>query len=312
MGKKILIYGAGVIGSTYGGLMAKSGYTITVLARNRRLIELKKQGLLLQRINEIKSEKILVNVISNSGIEGSYDYVFVTLRNDQIKQALSELSTINSPCFVFMVNTCLGYKEWIDAIGYERVIPAYPGSGGKIENGIVYYEIVSKMAQPTTIGELSGSTTNRIKELREILVNSGFKVSFSKNMDSWQKNHIALVGPLAGAIYFDGGNNYSVARNNRAIVQMNLALKGNFTFLKKSGIGIEPSKLNIFRYAPLFMLGLVMKYLFNTKWAETVISNHALNARQEMELISNEFIELAESKGFQLVEFKKLVGDNIN
>ncbi len=51
-----------------------------------------------------------------------------------------------------------------------------------------------------------------------------------------------------------------------------------------------------------------MKFVYNTKWAETVISNHALNARKEMELICNEFIELAESKGFQLYEFKKLTG----
>lgn len=310
MKRKILIYGAGVIGSTYGGLMAKAGYLVTLLARNERLQELKEQGLLLQRINEVKSEKILVNAISNSEIEHFYDYVFVTLRNDQIKQALPELSTINTPCFVFMVNTSLGYKEWIDALGYEKVIPAFPGSGGKIENGIVYYEIVSKMIQPTTIGELNGSITNRIKELREIFVSSGFKVSFSKNMDSWQKNHIALVGPLGGVIYFDGGNNYSVSKNEKAIRQMNLALKENFAFLKKSGIGIEPSKLNIFRYAPLFLLDLVMKYLFDTKWAETVISNHAINARQEMELISNEFILLAESKGYQLSEFKKLLGNN--
>ncbi len=239
MKKKILIYGAGVIGSIYGGLMAKSGNAVTLLARNKRLVELKEQGLLLQRINEIKAEIILVKVISNSEMENYYDYVFVTLRNDQVKPALPELSTINSPCFVFMENTCLGYKEWIDALGYERVIPAFPGSGGKIENGIVYYEIVSKIIQPTTIGELDGSATNRIKELREILINAGFKVSFSKNMDAWQKNHIALVGPLAGAIYFDGGNNYSVAKNKMAIRQLNMALKENFAFLKSRALALN-------------------------------------------------------------------------
>lgn len=311
MKKKILIFGAGVIGSTYGGLMAKSGHTVSLLARNKRLIELKEKGLLLQRLNEDKFEKISVKVISISEIEDYYDYVFVTLRNENVKLALSELSTINSPCFIFMVNTSLGYKEWINALGYERVIPAFPGSGGKIENGIVYYEIVSKTVQSTTIGEIDGRITNRIKEIRDILISSGFNISFSNNMDSWQKNHIAMIGTMGGAIYYDGGNNYSVAKNKKAIRQMNLALKENFNFLKKSDIGIEPGKLNIFRLAPLFLLDLVMKYIYNTKWAETVISNHSLNARNEMELISNEFIALAESKGFQLVEFKKLIRNKV-
>ena len=108
-------------------------------------------------------------------------------------------------------------------------------------------------------------------------------------------------------LHFDGGNNYSVARNSSAIKQMNLALKENFNFLKDSGIGIVPWKLSIIRIMPLWILNLTMKYAFNTKWAETVISNHALNARNEMKVISNEFIELAKSKGYNLKEFEKLV-----
>lgn len=41
-----------------------------------------------------------------------------------------------------------------------------------------------------------------------------------------------------------------------------------------------------------------MNYAFNMKWTETVISNHALNAKNEMEVMSNELIELAKSKGY--------------
>ena len=87
---------------------------------------------------------------------------------------------------------------------------------------------------------------------------------------------------------------------------MNQALKEAFSFLKKSGIGIEPSKLNIFRLAPLWTLNLVMSFVFNTKWAETVISNHALAARGEMEMLFNDFLLLAKDKGYNLTELKKL------
>lgn len=139
MQKRILIYGAGVIGSIYGGLISKSGHCVTMLARNNRLEELKKHGLILQRENN-NSEKIVVEIISNSELADNYDYVFVTLRNDQVKFALPELSKIKSNCFVFMVNTPSGYAEWVNALGYDRVIPAFPGAGGKIENGVVYYE----------------------------------------------------------------------------------------------------------------------------------------------------------------------------
>ena len=307
MKRKILIYGAGVIGSTYGGLMAKLGHNVTLQARNNRLSELLEKGLLLNRINQVKPEKISVEVIDDSQSLDSYDYVFVTMRNDQIKSALSSLSKINTSCFVFMVNNPLGYKDWIKELGEERVLPAFPGSGGKIENGIVYYEIVSKLIQPTTLGELNGKKTERLEDLKNILRNSGFNVSISKKMDAWQKSHVAMVAPLGTAIYYDGGNNYSVSRNKEAISQMNKALKENFNFLKKSGIGIETLKLNVFLFLPLCILNIIMRIVFNTKWAETVISNHALNAKQEMELISNEFLELAEEKGFKLDEFRRLL-----
>lgn len=306
MKRKILIYGAGVIGSTYGGLLAKSGHDVTFLARNKRLNELKEKGLLLNKIDKKYPEKISVDIIDNSQLKDSYDYVFVTLRNEQVTSALETLAKINTTCFVFMVNNPSGYSEWIKKLGKNKILPAFPGSGGKIEDGIVYYEIVANFIQPTTIGELNGDKTKRLKDIKRILKESGFHVSITNNMDVWQKSHVAMVTPLAVAIYYDGGDNYSVSKNKEAIKQMNRSLKENFNFLSKSGIGIKPIKLNIFRILPLPILNFVMRLVFNTKWAETVISNHALNARNEIEVISNDFLTLAKLKGFQLNEFRKL------
>ena len=307
MSKKILIYGAGVIGSTYGGLLAKSGHNVTLLARNKRLSELKETGLLISKTNKRNLEKISVSIIDELQLSESYDYVFVTIRNDQIKSVLHTLSIIKTECFVFMVNNCSGYLEWINMLGFDRVLPAFPGSGGKIENGVVYYEIVSKYIQPTTLGELDGKKSDRVKDLKTMLSKSGFNVAISKNMDAWQKSHVAMVAPLAAVIYYDGGDIYTASANKEAIRQMSLALKENFFFLKRSGIGIEPKKLITLLLLPLPILNLIMKYVLHTKWAENVISNHAINAKQEMELISNEFLQLAQNSGFQLNEFKKLL-----
>lgn len=194
-----------------------------------------------------------------------------------------------------------------NSLGKDKIIPAFPGAGGKIENGVAEYQIVSGLIQSTTIGELSGIITTRIKELKKMLEKSGIPVSISKNMDSWQKTHVALVAPMAAAIYFDGGNNYSLARNKKGIRQMNLVLKENFQFLKNSGIGIEPSKLRIIQFLPVGVLNQIMKFLFNSKWAETVICSHALKAKKEMDIVSNDFIKMAEQKGFRLAEFEKLM-----
>ena len=162
--KRILIFGSGVIGSTYGGLLAKSGCNVTLYSRGKRLSDLLKMGLLLQSSKDSKPEQIKVDVISEINQAILYDYVFVTVRKEQINDALNELARINSQNFVFMVNNASGYDEWIKRLGDNKIIPAFPGSGGKIEQGIVFYEIVNRFIQPTTLGELSGKTTSRISD----------------------------------------------------------------------------------------------------------------------------------------------------
>ena len=185
--KKILIFGAGVIGSVYAGKLALAGHQVFALARNERLKELEDNGLLLCE-NGGEIIRANVTIISELKPDDNFDYILVTLRKDQVKEALNILGKNQSKNFVFMVNTSSGYSDWITELGLERVIPAFPGAGGKLENGIVYYSLTSRFVQPTTLGEIDGITTPRINELVNILSDAGFPTSISKKMDSWQKS----------------------------------------------------------------------------------------------------------------------------
>ena len=57
---KILVYGAGVIGSIFAGMIARKGYDVTVLARNNRLKELNDNGLIL--VNSLNNKRMTVQV----------------------------------------------------------------------------------------------------------------------------------------------------------------------------------------------------------------------------------------------------------
>jgi 2-dehydropantoate 2-reductase len=303
--KKILFFGAGVIGSLYAGKLALSGQNITVLARGKRLEELQQKGLVLfsEKIGEEKPEISVISELKNNDI---YDYVFVTLRNDNLNDVLPVLSQNQSKNFVFMVNTPNGYSDWIKHLGEERIIAAFPGAGGKVENGIVYYQLTPKIVQLTTFGEIDGKDSQRITALRKIIRQAGFPTAISKNMDSWQKSHVGMVCALACGLYYDGGNNNTLSKNERAITLSCKSLKENFAFLNKSKYRIEPFKLNVFRIIPTFLLGKILSKVFNTKWAETVMCNHALSARQEMEILTSGFIQLAESNRVELKYLKEM------
>lgn len=294
---KILIVGAGVIGSIYAVNLSKAGFDVTMLARSRRLGELREKGLVFWDSKNNRLEKAEVKVINSLPDNDIYDYVFVTVRYEQIESALSDIKNNGSKSIVTMVNNPYGYDKWEKIVGKGRIIPAFPGAGGKIENGVLYYKLTSAFVQPTTFGELSGERSKRIMELYDILKSGGFPVSICDNMDAWQKSHLAMVIPMANAIYFDGGNNYTTAKNKEAIHNMSLALKENFNFLKNSGIAVTPPKLNVFRLCPVWLLYSILKLMYNTKFCETLISNHALNAKHEMDLLNHDFAELVKRRG---------------
>ena len=287
---KILIYGAGVIGSVYAVKFSNTGYDVSVYARGNRLQTLQKNGLLYSENNSTK--KAVVTVLDKVNPTDIFDYIFVTVRYEQIETALAELNENHSQNIVTMVNNPRGYGIWESLIGKGRLIPAFAGAGGSIEDGVLYYQLTPRIVQPTTFGEPDGTFTNRLEVLAKILKKSRIPYSISKNMDAWQKAHLAMVTPLARGIYFDGGNNNTTAKNKQAIRLISSTLKRNFTALRAKEIPITPPKLNIFWLCPLWIMDIALKVMYNTKFIETVGSKHALNAKDEMLLLEKAFDEL--------------------
>jgi len=286
---KILIYGAGVIGSIYAVKFANAGHDVFVYARGGRLLSLESRGLLYADNDSVK--KASVTVLSKVNHMDAFDFVFVTVRYEQIETALAELAENCSPIIVTMVNNPNGYDLWESLVGKGKLIPAFAGAGGSIEDGILHYRLTPKIIQAATFGEPNRMITDRIRVLAKIFKSCKIPYSISKNMDAWQKSHLAMVTVLANGIYYDGGNNYSTAKNKKAIRFMSSTLKKNFVTLKAKGIPITPTKLNVFRICPLWIMDISLRVLYNTKFAETLISSHAVNAKDEMALLHKALLE---------------------
>ena len=150
---RILIYGAGVIGSLYAALLAKAGYDISIYARGKRLEVLKNNGLLYKKDQSIiKAEIKILGKVPNDDI---YDYVLLTVRENQLYEALAELKHNKSNTIVTMVNSLDSYKKWDNIIGTGRILPAFPGAGGSIyDDGILDAALTPRLIQPTTFAEI--------------------------------------------------------------------------------------------------------------------------------------------------------------
>ena len=108
---RILIYGAGVIGSFYASRFAKAGLDVTVLARGQRLKELQGHGLWYR--GKTRTHKVEVKTISELKPNDRYQFIFLTVRENQVEEALEDISRNESPNVVTMVE----YDQTIWQVG---------------------------------------------------------------------------------------------------------------------------------------------------------------------------------------------------
>jgi len=132
---RVLIYGAGVIGSLYAALFAEAGIPTAVYARGERLAELKREGLRYRKNGHCRRAEI--TLLSRLREDDVYDFIFLAVREMQARAALLELRVNQSPTIVTMVNTLQDYADWEELCGTGRILPAFPGAGGGFENGIL-------------------------------------------------------------------------------------------------------------------------------------------------------------------------------
>ena len=191
---RILIYGAGVIGFLYAALFAEAGYDTSIYARGKRLEALRNNGLLYKKNQEvIKAEIKILGGLANDDI---YDFILLTVRENQLYEAVAELKNNKSTTIVTMIKSLDSYKKWEDIVGIGKILPAFPGAGGSInEDGILDAALTPRMIQPTTFAEISGNSSERIKQFSKILRHAHIPYQKVMDMHMWQLCHLAMVVP---------------------------------------------------------------------------------------------------------------------
>ena len=286
MGMRILIYGAGVIGSLYAVIFSNAGYDVSIYARGPRLEKLRSKGLLYLENKNIKKARVkLCSKLSDTDI---YDFIFLTVRNDQLKKALTELGTNKSKCIVTMVNNLFEYQELEKIAGMGRILPAFPGAGGSITDDILYASLTPRFIQLTTFGEITGVKTKRSKYLAKIFKKSKIPYKEIRDMYKWQLCHLAMVIPIADA-YYEAVCPKKVGLEKNILQKTAKRLKRNFIFLKKDLGEISPWKLNIFIVVPVKILAFALRFLFKSSFSDKFMYRHSMKARSEMIGLHREF-----------------------
>lgn len=143
---RVLIFGAGVLGSLYGARLAEAGNDVAVLARGRRLEELRARGVVLEDVRSGARTATPVRIVSELAPDDPYDVVVVLVRKTQLASVLPPLAASRAtPNVLVMVSNPSGPGELIAALGRERLLLGFAGAGGTLDQGVVRYAMAPRL-----------------------------------------------------------------------------------------------------------------------------------------------------------------------
>ncbi|MBM3678887.1 MAG: ketopantoate reductase family protein [Actinobacteria bacterium] len=201
--ERVVIVGAGALGSVYGGMLALAGFDVQLLAREAHARAIGEQGgLQIEHRDSEHGEEVLLAPVRAEWrperIEPAEIVVLLTKTVDSAV-ALEPLAHVVSEVriAVSLQNGVAKDGELAAWCGAERVAGAMSVVGGTfLEPGRVRFTLPG----PTFFGELPGGTSERVQRLGEVFRAAGFEVVVTDRILSveWSKMiHAVPVMSLA-------------------------------------------------------------------------------------------------------------------
>ena len=285
---KVLIIGAGVIGSFNAARLTQAGVDVTLLARGSRLADLEANGVTLEDFRTGQRTTTRVRLVDRLGPEDEYDLAVVIVRRNQVASVLPMLAQAHRiPSVLFLGNSATGPEHLVNALGKDRVLTGMVNAGGERERdtGVVRY--LWWKAMPLVFAELDGKPSARTAAIQDLFTRAGLPAHTISNVEAAQKTHAAGLPGFAGAVYAAGGVQ-QLAHSPRLIRMFVAAYREALRGLRADGTPITPASNRLVEWIPQPLLVFALRFFLNTRLAVVGGERHAMAAPDEMKGIADE------------------------
>ncbi|MBW2555161.1 MAG: ketopantoate reductase family protein [Deltaproteobacteria bacterium] len=187
---KILVLGAGAIGSVFGGFLAKNGHEVILFGREHCIGPINNHGLHIEgiwgkhHITNIKGYSSLNKIARSEG--RTFDLTLLTVKSyDTIDIIRNYVHTIGKSILTVSLQNGLGNLEAIaDILGKDKAI------GGRVIFGAELVEQarvkVTVYADKVVLGSLKyGVPLEKVEEIAELFDNSGIPTSSTEEIEKF-------------------------------------------------------------------------------------------------------------------------------
>lgn len=294
---RILIFGAGVIGSIYAIKLMEAGFDVTLYAHSNRFTSLREHGLQYEEKGKVRSIQVkVIDTIENNDI---YDFIFVTVRYDRSESALLTLKDNQSPNIVTMTSNSIGFSSWLDIVG-DRLVPAFPGFGGQIKDGVLHARILPKFLVPTVFGEINGVVTKRIENLSKLFISAKLPYVIKKDMQSYLITHSVTDIALLSCLHSENRIDKKTARTGKTARKITVTLKSYLRAIQKAGISIDPPMVKMALIFPNLLMDLLFMIWLRTKMVrDMMLPDYANSATNEIVQLSHDLMKFLSENDIQ-------------
>ena len=235
---KVCVLGSGAMGSSIGGLLADAGsevYLIDTWAEHVHVMN--SQGLKLKVGSSDRTVKVRAKT-DCQGI-GPADLIIVLVKSFNTREAIENAGPIiGAKTVMISLQNGLGNEEIIEEVaGKEHVVGGRTFAGGSVLGpGHVVANITGK---PTYIGELDGSTTERVTRIAEEFNRAGLGTTVSSNIVGimWDKLLVNVAtGALCGITRLPYGGLYKMPELRECALE---AVSEGIAVAKASGVKLS-------------------------------------------------------------------------
>jgi ketopantoate reductase len=309
---KILMFGAGVVGTLYGWALTQAGHDVKLLVKPSNFGRFEGYPIKINVIDTRatnraqSSDEFFPTLVKTFSTSDNYDLIIVTIKHFQTIDALPALKrSAGRAVILFFCNHWDDLDEINRQLGDAYVLGS-PRGGGAFNN----HTISGGLTPDITLGEPNGKLTDRIQQIAYLFQEADFKPHIEIDIIRWLCVSFAQNCAMVGASAKSKGYQ-NLARDSTAVQELYDATREALEVVRARGY--DPAKVGQakpFYYFPKWLFVQLFKSLATRKEILAMADGHTQYAPVEVKRIYYDVLNTAEKLGIMtptLMSYKPFI-----
>ena len=289
----VLVFGSGVIGTTFAWQLQESGCDVSLFVRKLRMVRYAHSGVAINYTDmrggkkEFGQTVFRPRAIDKLDPKKPFDLIIVAVRSNQYADVIPYIAKYSGNADILFLGNSWDEMRLADKHLHKgRYFLGFPGmvAGGHIENGISCYLFAKGH---TLLGETNGRPSKRLEQTAALMDKAGLRAAQSTTIKDWLAYRYLVSAILPGLIS-KAGNARLFASSKTLIRQYITALKEGHKLCRKRGI----AKPSLFPFKYFFLPDFMLVRMIKNELKEEVLASMDAHMKHGAEEKKNQYFNV--------------------